>query len=419
MEISSDNNQVELGLLLLSEQPQNNYFSPALGEFLFLHRFHQSEPHVLLFCLTAFLASFQSIDHPNYPIVQSTVLDVQKSHLTLVVTVKSKINPEISSLLSFTFCLGSLNPFDDAKFGTALSQTNQMLADRDQVEFGKILMFKYDLTSQYSQSIGENIYQVTRTSKTFQKTQKLLPAHLPFPEQEKMPTINIQTLDFYQKNEKNGQMSILDILALYFSAQHFASTLRQLNITLKAQFLIRAVHGVIAGHFGQILQVTSVTSLNIRNQLTSIALHSEAFCDKAPVILGVNNNPKNGMVFKQNLLPATSDFVAASDFLSVKVDCDPDSHQCMWRTKIQEKLGFKKPETPYDTWKTTDTESFLSYLKHELENLPLKHVLGPFLHGFLASDKFSQLFTERLVFIPGNTKLTNYFSFFSSSLISH
>jgi len=64
----------------------------------------------------------------------------------------------------------------------------------------------------------------------------------------------------------------------------------------------------------------------------------------------------------------------------------------------------------YLGWKHTDTDHFLTHLKHELMQLPLNGVLGPFLHGYLAGKRFNEVFNVWLVLMP-DEKHENYHSF--------
>jgi len=101
-----------------------------------------------------------------------------------------------------------------------------------------------------------------------------------------MPTINTNTLNFSPtKDDKQTHLSLMNILAQYFSARHFAVFLPQLTKSLTGRFLVRAMHAVVAGHFGKILRLASVTLLKLRNRLASIAMHPETFCNGAPVVL--------------------------------------------------------------------------------------------------------------------------------------
>jgi len=413
MEVSSIN-KVELGQLLLSENVQTSNFSQALGEFLFLHRFHESHPLALQIWLTAFLTSIPAIDHPNYPnVVRSTsIFDIQKTHMTFMVVLDQKSNPRSRSLVSFVFCFSDFTPFTNAVFIGQKMQAISRLANQYYVKPTSILSFKYNLTLTYDQRRQEKIYRITRARLPLRNIQPWQYARLqPLAELKKMPQISLKSLNFVPKK---GERSVMTVLAQYFSAPHFATSLRQLNTTFSAQFLIRAIHAVISGHFGQILHLTSVTLLNFCHDLSSIVFQSEALYDGAPIMLWAKDksNHKYDLVFPRNQLPASSTFLKPS-FLSIKIHCNQIG-QCMWHTKPKEhdNSPVEPQKFDIDNWKNADSERFLSHLKHELMHLPLKGVLGPFLHGYLASDRFRKLFSTRIVFMPSEVnKHVNYFSF--------
>jgi len=409
MEISDDT-QFELGQLLLSEQQgqTSNNFSLALGDFLFLHRFHESEPLALRIWLTVFLASFSAIDHPNYPIIHSTVLDVQKTHLTFIVVKSNKLD-EPKQLQSVVFCFNDSDPFIDEIFIGRVHETVRQLTERHQLEPLSVFGLLYDLAIGFDSKRDEKIYKVSRSYHTINmENQQVTSQYLPFPDLEKMPKISVNnTLNF----SPTTKPSILDILARYFSTHH---VLKQLTKILTTRFLIRAVHAIVAGHFGQILQLTSVTSLRLRSRLNSIAMHSQAFCNNgSPVVLWAddNLNSRADFVFPPYQLPAITDF-SSGEFLSFRVHCNCDS-QCMWRTKIENYSELTNARQPNLHWENNQTEYLLNHLKHELVHLPLeKGTLGPFLHGYLASDRFNQIFSTRVVLMPNSTNESlNYFSF--------
>jgi len=169
VENARNSNKMELGQLLLNEKTQTNNFTLSLSEFLFSHRFHESESLALRVWMAVFLASFSAIDHPNYPIVRSTVIDVQKSHQTFIIVYSDKSDEQKSSLLSCVFSFEKSNPLNNTNFRIKLKKTIRELAEQHQIEPESVSIFKYSLTMKHDRRRQEHVYRVSRVKPKLSK----------------------------------------------------------------------------------------------------------------------------------------------------------------------------------------------------------------------------------------------------------
>jgi len=200
-----NSNQMELGQLLLNEKPQTNNFSLALSEFLFSHRFHESQSLALRVWMAVFLSSFSAIDHPNYPIVRSTVLDVQKSYQTFIIVYSDKSDEQKSSLLGCVFSFEKSNPLNNTNFRIKLKK----MAEQYQIEPESVSIFKYSLTMKHDRRRQENVYRVSRGKPKLSK--KLSPAQEP-DTTPSIPTSTTVSPTTTEKPELTQNVSLADLL---------------------------------------------------------------------------------------------------------------------------------------------------------------------------------------------------------------
>jgi len=407
----------ELGQLLLQEQSLSRSttspFCEQLGQLLYEHRYHESSTAALKIFLTSLLVSSASVKQANYPPLLSdgSLFDIGANHVSLALSVQEGKGGNM--LKGFTFFL---NGTDDAVFRRDLLVNLRYRASRMRIT--KVYTHYYSLTLKYDAVRKERVYHVEKTCKkidTRNAERETLDQHIP--QLITMPEMNVTALNFFDNHHQSQDekhVTLFNLLAHYFADPTFQTNLKKLGGKIDAEFMLRAVHAIVAGHFQKTYQISTASFLDHHSgHLLSMSMKSErVFCSPIPIMFWTEPRDEQdekllgSMFTAQYTVPSTTHFTD-SRFLSVYVECQ--ENECIWRTDEQRVKNRERLLRPLRSWKNQDTRSFLTYIKQDLMYLVGKLPLGHFLCGYFASDRFANLFRYKTVLTPNTER--DYFTF--------
>jgi len=355
--------------------------------------------------LAVFLASFSSIDNPEFRQIINQKFDLDKNHIALIQTINRSNKREFSS---HVFSFNLINPFANGQWKNKWIQTIFEMSKKYPKR--PILSYNYNIGMKYSKERQETIYHVTREKIPYKRPRGALKNVKPFPDLLKMPKITANALNFVPENKNKVDLSIMNILIRYFTQESWL--LQKLSIKFSAEFLIRSIHAIMVGHFENTLKLSSQTNVHLKGSLKSVSFSApDFFCFNEPVVLWTGETFDQNEKFIQPKPSFETGFVSDA-FISVYFYCS--INECMWRRKtVLQNRDFNpfKWFRPI-VWKAQDTVALMDQMKHELDhllankNLPL----GYLMYGWFLAGEFSNLFKHvRLVLLP--SKKHDYFSF--------